>query len=189
MLKFLLKYKSENEDPPSPQPEPEPPASPTPPLLHPPPEPPTHTPNLSTHTLPPTPNQLDSTTFTPTPRIPNPNPQALQQHLKRKKNHRNPGMINTTAEPMSHPCAPPSALMQSPAKINNKHQWYNPQLSILPTPSHPSPSRRSNIQRFVSVSSGQASLTKFCKFCDICNFFAEISRKLLFFQTDFLRKF
>ena len=28
-----------------------------------------------------------------------------------------------------------------------------------------------------------------CKFCDICNFFAEISWKLLFFQTDFLRKF
>ena len=29
-----------------------------------------------------------------------------------------------------------------------------------------------------------------CKLCDIiCNFFAEISRNLLFFQTDFLRKF
>ena len=33
------------------------------------------------------------------------------------------------------------------------------------------------------------NVTKFCKFCDISNFFAEISRKLLFFQTDFLRKF
>ena len=30
---------------------------------------------------------------------------------------------------------------------------------------------------------------KFYKFCDICNFLAEISRKLLFFQTDFLRIF
>ena len=29
----------------------------------------------------------------------------------------------------------------------------------------------------------------FCKFCDICEIFAEISRKLLFFQTDFLRNF
>jgi len=27
------------------------------------------------------------------------------------------------------------------------------------------------------------------KFCDICNFVVEISRKLLFFQTYFLRKF
>ena len=31
--------------------------------------------------------------------------------------------------------------------------------------------------------------TQFCKFCDICIFFAEFSRKLLIFQTDFLRKF
>ena len=30
---------------------------------------------------------------------------------------------------------------------------------------------------------------KFCKFCDICKIFAEFSRKLLIFQTDFLRKF
>jgi len=28
---------------------------------------------------------------------------------------------------------------------------------------------------------------KVCKFCDICKNFAEISRKLLFFQTDLLR--
>ena len=31
------------------------------------------------------------------------------------------------------------------------------------------------------------NLTNFCKFCDICSF-AEISRKLLFFQTDFFAK-
>ena len=29
------------------------------------------------------------------------------------------------------------------------------------------------------------NLTKCCKFCDICKFFDEISRKLLFFQSDF----
>ena len=33
------------------------------------------------------------------------------------------------------------------------------------------------------------NLAIFCKFCDICEIFAEFSRKLLFFQTDFLRKF
>ena len=32
-------------------------------------------------------------------------------------------------------------------------------------------------------------MTKFCKFCDICNFFAEFSRKLLFFQTIFCENF
>ena len=33
------------------------------------------------------------------------------------------------------------------------------------------------------------NLAKICKFCDICKIFAEISQKLLIFQTDFLRKF
>ena len=33
------------------------------------------------------------------------------------------------------------------------------------------------------------NLANFCKFCNICKMFAEFSRKLLIFQTDFLRKF
>ena len=108
----------------------------------------------------------------PTPPLLHPPPEPPTQTPKLSSH-----TLPPTPDPMSHPCAPPSALMQSPAKINNKHHWYNPLLSILPTPSPPSPSQRSNIQRFVSVSSGQASCLKFGKIQQTFGKFAKFWKK------------
>ena len=97
---------------------------------------------------------------------------SLPANLYQRKPPYHGGMNNTTAEPMSHPCAPPSALMQSPANINNKISGTTPNSPSFRRPLPLLPSHRSNIQRFVSVSSGQASLAKirqilanFAKFC------------------------